>query len=858
MKFDTRKKVVTGFILAISLIAGVSTITYFSVKNLLDSVETLSTPNERLIEYNQLLSDVYKLDRTGNLNERNFELPDSVNYLDKIEKRLISLEENSQDPIEIYKLGGIRYNIVELLEVYNNLSEVKGTLVGRDFSKEALSNIERRIQRQREQRSLQNIDNLYSRLNPSNRLNPSIQIPDTLALPGSIRRQPQPLVENPASTALSSAERKNVEAFFDYLETNLEAQDTSRADNVAIADSVLLVVKNYILELTNEERLLRRRLATLEQQLTGKNRELIIYIQDIITSLQSEALRESRAENSAAYNLTYQLSILLAILTLLGVLGSAAFIFSIVKEINKAETYHAKLEEAKIKSDNLAKAKQEFLANMSHEIRNPLHVIQGYQDVLDKTPLNDVQREYLKMSRYASETLLGVVNDILDFSKLEAGKISVLKVPFDPVDLFVKMKEFYKNQASDKNLELSLSLDLPEDKWLLGDELRIRQILNNLLSNAVKFTDKGKVSIVASYTSENKLKIKVQDTGMGMSLDVKEKIFTEFNQGDGAITRKYGGTGLGLTIVRKLTEIMHGTLTFKSQVGEGSTFEICLPMETVHPVVKKADRPINKNALKNLEILLVDDDPIVLKFTRHLLKAMGAKVISHLGGVELLANFKEQHYDLAMFDIQMPEVSGYDALRWIKQKSAYKDLPVIALTANVYAKEKESLDEMGFSGLILKPFKENELINQLLAHLNLPEETRIAEGKSVPTNSNQEKSPRYDVADVYKFCMGDEEMLKEVVTDFCMHTRSDLERMDTSHRSGEHLRLREIAHQLASRLSQFKIETGEKARYLEDQLKANRTGENAVLVNEIVSETNVVLDQMIMDFEVTFSPSASE
>jgi signal transduction histidine kinase/HPt (histidine-containing phosphotransfer) domain-containing protein len=839
MKFDTRKKVVAGFILAISLIAGVSTITYFSVKNLLESVDTLSEPNERLIEYNRLLSDVYKLDRTGYVTGG--DVPDSINFLKKIEERLNQLEKNSQDPIEIYKLTGIRYNIEELIEVQNNLSEVKSSLMNRDFSKEALDNIERRIQRQKEQRSLQDLNNLYSKLNPEK------QSPDTLSILNNVRKQ-IPIEE----IELSRSERRNVEAFFDYLETNLEAQDSSKVSKVSVADSVLLVVKNYILQLNTEERNLRSRLANLEQQLTAKNRELIFFIQDIITSLQNEALRKSRAENSAAYDLTYQLSLLLAILTLLGVMGSAAFIFSIIKEINKAETYHAKLEEAKIKSDNLAKAKQEFLANMSHEIRNPLHVIQGYHEVLEKTNLNAEQREYLNMSNFASETLLGVVNDILDFSKLEAGKIRILEAPFDPKELFEKMKEFYTNQATDKGLALSLEMHLPPNKWLLGDELRLRQILNNLLSNALKFTEEGEVSLTVNYKKEKELLVKVTDTGMGMSPEIQEKIFAEFNQGDGAITRKFGGTGLGLTIVKKLIEMMGGSLTLQSKVGEGSTFEVCLPMETVEPENRKNVRETKEYGLDNLHILLVDDDPIVLKFTRHLLEALGAKVSSHLGGADLISNFNEDVYDLAMFDIQMPEVSGYDALRWIKSKPAYKDLSVLALTANVYAKEKESIHEVGFTGLILKPFKEKELISQMLAHVNLPDKITQNSPPDISTSRTKEKRIGYDVSEIAQFCMGDDEMLQELIADFCIHTRSDLRRLDNSLQSRDHAQIREIAHQLASRLSQFKIETGAKARFLEDQLKENNNENIGDLVIEISSEIASVMDQMELDYKLQF------
>lgn len=838
MKFKTRKKVVIGFILAISLIAGVSTLTYISVKNLLDSVDTLSAPNERLMEYNQLLSDIYKLDQIGFPMENM--VPDSLDYLAKIENRLLTLEENSQDPIEAYKLSGIRYNMQELIEVQMNLSEVKASLMTRDFSKEALDNIERRIERQKEQRSLQNIDRAYSRLNPGR------GTPDTLPLPHSLIK---PSLE-PSGITLS--ERKEMEAFIAYIENNLNEEATSTPDNISVADSVLTALKINLLALTNEERILRTRLANLEKQLTRKNRELIIYIQDIISSLQQEAVQASQDENNAAYDLTYQLSILLAFLTFLGILGSGAFIFSIIKEINKTEHYHLQLEEAKRKSDNLARTKQEFLANMSHEIRNPLHVIQGYHDVLKKTPLSPEQREYLNMSSFASDTLLGVVNDILDFSKLEAGKISISEVPFNPKTLFIKTRDFFKNQAAEKNLRLALTLDLPSQKWLLGDELRIRQILNNLLSNAIKFTEQGEVTLKAVY-QEGSLCIEVKDTGLGMSPDVQETIFGEFNQGDGTITRKYGGTGLGLTIVKKLAEIMNGSLGLVSQVGVGTTIDIRLPMDTVEPAKENSLPPVGTYSLQHLRILLVDDDPIVLKFTEHLLTALGASVSGHLGGKELLENFEEKAYDLAMFDIQMPEVSGYDALRWIKRKPAYKTLPILALTANVYAKEKERLDEVGFSGLILKPFKEQELITQVAKYLNLKDTSRQAVTPDSAYSTRQ--TALYDLTEIAEFCMGDEELLRELVTDFCTHTRADVLKLYEAFQSENTSRLREIAHQLASRLSQFKIGTGARARYLEDQLKTGNTEDLSGIVEEIKGKTEKVLDQMIEDFQLGLAES---
>ncbi|MCC5939511.1 MAG: response regulator [Lunatimonas sp.] len=831
MKLHTTVKVFAGFSLAIALIIGVSVITYVSVKNLLESVETLSKPNERLIAYNQLLSEVYKLDQS--IQEIATDSAGTSPLL-LIKEKLAQLEKRSNDPIEIYKLNGIWYNVEELLEVQNNLHEVKLRVENRDFSKEALDNIERKIRRQEEKRSLENLDRLRSRLSPARSLtNPS----ENQSASGT---ENLPIDE-------PTIEDTEMDRVMDFLESTLGVDDSPNAKQSSQTDSILVALRSYMQELTGEERFLRARLTNLQQQLTRKNRELVLYIQEIIASLQYEAIREGRSENENAYTLTYRLSLFLAGLIILGVVGSAAFIFTITREIRKSEKYNKTLQEAKLKSENLARAKQEFLANMSHEIRNPLHVIQGYQEALAKTDLTAKQREYLTMSGFASETLIGVVNDILDFSKLEAGKIAIEERPFDPHTIFSQAIELFEKSANDKGLKLELMLDFPKECWLMGDSLRINQILNNLLSNAIKFTESGSIQVSAKYLDTEGLIFSVADTGLGMTPSTKEKVFSAFDQGDTAITRRFGGTGLGMSIVRKLLVLMGGQINLESEVGEGSTFTVTIPSKQTAPVkVSNVEESPANLRLDGINILLVDDDKTVRKFTELLLKSLGAEVSAYDGGIDFRDHYQQAYFDIALIDIQMPFFSGYDVLKVLRSHTATKQKPLLALTANVFAKEQNTLVEQGFDGVILKPFKESELLAQLANYITLKYQS-----EAFPNEAQVSKPTKlYDLDSIRKFSMGDDDMVTELVGDFYVQTEADLKELENSLSKNDFARLRELTHQLSSRLGQFGIQSGKLAKRIEIDLKYGERTQTAKLIQDLQHEIKKVLEQVADDFQL--------
>jgi signal transduction histidine kinase/DNA-binding response OmpR family regulator len=827
MNLKTRTKVIVGFVLAGMLIIGVSTITYISVTSLMNSVESLSKPNERLLEYNELISDIYKLDQARQLADTD-EPKDTVEYYDRIKERIEILKQKASDSLEIRQLESIDQNVKELLIVFENLREVNDNISNRDFNEEALQSLEKKLKRQEERAALRNLSNLGSNIDRSLGIQPR------------------------ASESAQDSERDYLDPATGELQSLLDLLESHVAESEKSSprDSIMNEISTFFRRYSSEERSLRSRLAFLQQQLTMKNKDIILTLQSIISSLQNEALQATQRENEAAYQLTYKLTLLLALLILVGVFGSAAFILSIIKEIRKSEVYHQQLREAKLKSEKLAKAKQDFLASMSHEIRNPLHVIQGYTEVLKKTSCSNEQMEYLEATNFATETLLGVVNDILDFSKLEAGKIKMENDPFCPFQVVNNCIGIFKQKANKKGLELKVDLTLNKELWLRGDKLRICQVLTNLLSNAIKFTEKGWVSVQATYTSNGILQLEVRDTGIGIDKKLQKELFTEFFQGESDVARKFGGTGLGLAIVKKLVHIMNGEIQLESEYGVGSCFKVMIPLEETSDRAEILPDEYSYS-LEGKHILLVDDDEIVLRFTTLLLKSLGAKVTSFLGGVAFRNNFNPEAYDLAMIDIQMPEVSGYEVMHTLREEGQIiKSMPILAVTANVFAKEGQSIQEKGFDGIILKPFKENELLSQIASYIDLAQKKIQPMPTTASNNIHEESVPQYDLSDVEKYCMGDQEMLEELVKDFCTQTHSDLIQLNTRLNQMDHEAVQSIAHKLASRLKQFKIAYSDMAKEIEENLKKGKTDEIAELVKALTINTYPILEQMLSDFNI--------
>ncbi len=372
---------------------------------------------------------------------------------------------------------------------------------------------------------------------------------------------------------------------------------------------------------------------------------------------------------------------------------------------------------ARDEANQANQTKSMFLANMSHEIRTPMNGVLGLTRLALESELPGEVRKLLNESYASAQSLLGIVNDILDLSKMDAGKLSIAQAPFALAQVLQNAKALFGKLADDKGVLFVLQQEDRLPPWLLGDALRLGQVLNNLLSNAVKFTQQGQVTLRVEPTPPREdderhwLVFSVIDTGIGMSAEQRARLFQPFMQADESTTRRFGGTGLGLVIARRLTELMGGRLSVQSTPGQGSTFAVELPFGVAAAPQTPASTEVPKRALEGLRVLLVEDNAINAMVAMHTLQGRGA-VVFHAENGQLALDFLRAHagrVDAVLMDIQMPVMDGLTATRLIRNELGLRQLPIIAMTANVMESDRQASMDAGMDAHVGKPFDAAQL-----------------------------------------------------------------------------------------------------------------------------------------------------
>ncbi len=405
--------------------------------------------------------------------------------------------------------------------------------------------------------------------------------------------------------------------------------------------------------------------------------------------------------------------------------GNVEYICGVSVDITELKNTQIQMLEAREEAMQAKEAQENFLANMSHEIRTPMNGVMGMSNLLLETTLNSDQKEYVQSIKESAENLLGIINDLLDFSKIKSGKFHIDEHDFDIADTVRKAIYPLQVKAQEKNLSFHCFIDTIVPENVVGDALRLQQMLINLVANAIKFTTKGSINIKVFPIEQSKeevlLCLEVADTGIGIDESKLNKVFELYTQSDKNTSRMYGGTGLGLAIVKQLAELQNGKVNVRSKPGEGSVFTIQIPYRIKY-ITGKTKQPAPKNLyanglLQGLKILVAEDNLINQKVVLYTLKNQGAEVSMANNGKEAVSILHNGFYDLILMDLQMPEMDGYQATQYIRS-SLNIHTPIIAMTADAMKGESEKCIAAGMQDYVSKPFEPDELFTKILSHTN--------------------------------------------------------------------------------------------------------------------------------------------
>ncbi len=401
-------------------------------------------------------------------------------------------------------------------------------------------------------------------------------------------------------------------------------------------------------------------------------------------------------------------------------LSGEEYFIGYVHDLRQIKQAVAELHKAKEVAEQSAQAKSEFLANMSHEIRTPMNGILGLLHILSGTSLTENQKNYLEKALFSTHELLRIINDILDFSKIEAGKMEMEHTPFSISEICHEIEHLFDHSLSDKGLSFQIDVDDKAKARIMGDPLRIKQVLLNLLSNAIKFTSQGGIglSVKALEEGEEKLSYRftVSDTGIGLSQEQINTLFAAFSQADTSVTRKYGGTGLGLAISKRIVEMMQGTIWVESKPGEGSEFIFTATFDKAENTEHNLQNPqaeFQENKQRHGHLLLVEDNQINQLIAEELLQSVGFSLDIANNGQEALDLLAKNTYDAVLMDIQMPVLDGLSTTKAIRSQERFAHLPIIAMSAHAMDSDKEKSLAAGMNDHITKPISPQILFSAL-------------------------------------------------------------------------------------------------------------------------------------------------
>ena len=532
-------------------------------------------------------------------------------------------------------------------------------------------------------------------------------------------------------------------------------------------------------------------------------------------------------------------------------------------DVTRQKGLELELTYAKELAEQSTKAKELFLANMSHEIRTPMNAIMGMANQLNKTALNTDQQFYLSTIRSATDNLLIIINDILDLSKIEAGQLTLEKIGFEPKLVVGRAMQVMMHKAEEKGLAFTNSFcDSKLAPVLCGDPYRLNQILLNLISNAIKFTEKGGVDIscrvLQDDDTEQVIEATVSDTGIGMDESFAKSLFQKFKQEDESVTRRFGGTGLGMSICKELVELMRGNIHVQSKKGVGTTvsFRVAFSKAEETDLPKKEPSQLNTDILSGKTILVADDNEMNRLVASTILKNYGAVIDEAQNGAEALEKLQQQLYDIVLMDVQMPIMDGIEATKEIRNNVSAK-LPIIALTALAIKGDSEKFIQAGMNDYLSKPFEENQLLSVVCRWLGKaeitpqPHKQETVSQKAGTLATSPESSALYDLSKLQDIANGNVEFINKMLSLFIEQGPASVHEISEAYTAQDLEKVKKTAHRMKPSIDNLGISSlKEDIRNLEKNAETlHQSGQLKTMLVKMGSTVNQVVQQFKAQLE---------
>lgn len=832
VKKSIKVKLIISFFLALLMIGSVSYLSYGSLSGLIKVIQEEAVPDKQLIILRGIQSDLADAESSV----RTYTLTKNEKYLDpyyisvgsiseKLNKLKMAYEEGSPEVIivdSIETLIARKYDVMDQLIHVDNRKDVNKVIdrisnkiknVDVDYDVEE-SEEENKVEsrEKKEASSKEEEKDFFKKLFSGNSDKEKEKVEEKVKSEGE---EDSGFLGGLFSGNKKEEERKKEVDESQTKKENKTEEATAQKEGKNPGEKQ---IEQKISTIQEEERRKLRKQEQQEMVLTQMDQQIMSTLRKLFQVMETQALKNSQIKARKAASSAIITKNIITGLTIGGLFLLLALLYVIIGDVAKNSRYRKILKIAKDKALKLARVKEDFLANISHEIRTPMNAIVGYSQLLKNTPLNEKQQQYLKTIDNSSKHLNAIVNDVLDYSKLESGKLNFEIIGYQPRKVLKEIYHSLKESAKSKGLLFKLNIDDNVPEVLIGDPVRLKQILYNVVGNAIKFTESGEVKIKCSMANKSNMKIVVADTGVGISEKMKKTIFKDFYQEDSSTTRRFGGTGLGLAITQKLVKLQDGDIHLESEKGKGTEFTIEIP----YAVGDKSDLPVRKKekysyeALKEKKILIADDDQYNRSLIENIMKKWGVDIILAEDGEKAIEIARKVKFDAYLIDLHMPNMNGLEVAK-IMRKELGIEKPIIALTAAASKKDADNCIEAGMDTSISKPFRISDLYASLLKYMGL--ESLEQKGSEGTNGSNGNGHSKVSLDELKDIAAGDDDFMVRMIRVFIESSEQSSYRMKNALKDEDWDTIRKTAHKISPSAKQLGMRRiAKKLKAIEDKI----------------------------------------